>query len=119
MWPTNLLVTCHVGNRTKSGLSVHHPASTVRLPLYRSTCLLSSGTPQSPGALQRQQFRVVCCLRNPRSRRSTRLCLWESLPSRASIAVQAATVPDIARPDTTPIASRNRGIKMIFLLQPT
>jgi hypothetical protein len=27
-------------------------------------------------------------------------------------------VPDIARPDTTPIASRIWGIKMIFLLQP-
>jgi hypothetical protein len=60
----------------------------------------------------------MCCLRNPRSRRSTRLCLWESLRSRASIAVQAATVPDIARPDTTRIASRIWGIKMIFLLQP-
>ena len=38
----------------------------------------------------------------------TRLCLWES----------SATVPDIARPDTTLIASRIWGIKMIFLLQP-
>jgi hypothetical protein len=41
-----------------------------------------------------------------------------SLCPRASIAVQVATVPDIARPDTTLIASRICGIKMIFLLQP-
>jgi hypothetical protein len=68
--------------------------------------------------MQRQQFRVVCRLRNPRSWRSTRLCLWGSLGPRASIAVQVATVPDIARPDTTLIASRICGIKMIFLLQP-
>jgi hypothetical protein len=60
----------------------------------------------------------VCCLRNPRNRRSTRLCLWGSLGPRASIAVQAATVPDIARPDSMLIASRIWGIKMIFLRQP-
>src|SRR4029450_5848500 len=67
----------------EKGVERPSPGSRLCDSPYSQMCLLSSGTPQSPGTMQRQQFRVVCYLRNPRNRRSTRLCLWESLCPRA------------------------------------